>query len=197
LAAALPTLDAPAATALGLVALAGGSRAEAASTAGLAETEVGPALARARKALRRLVVPLPGSGWCERAELMVSDRLDGALTSPGPQRLAAHLRNCPRCVEHERRLVQATDELVAGFGRLQPATPPERDPKPQVEPALSVVRRSVGPAVRPFGVPVRPAPRRAAPEVGRPRAALAWSILFAMSVVLLLVALAILAAELV
>ena len=29
-----------------------------------------------------------------------------------------HLRNCTRCVEHERRLVQATDSLLAGVAPL-------------------------------------------------------------------------------
>src|SRR5436190_2365050 len=75
----LPELDPPAATALGLVALAGTPRQEAAEAADLSLEELGEALSRARKALRRSRFPLPGSGWCERAERLVSDRLDGAL----------------------------------------------------------------------------------------------------------------------
>ena len=46
---------------------------------------------------------------------MISDRLDGRLEPPGPGRLAVHLRNCPRCVDHERRLAQAIDALVEDF----------------------------------------------------------------------------------
>jgi putative zinc finger protein len=169
-AATLPALDDPAVGALGLVALAGRSRDQAAAAAGLEAVAIGDALARARKALRRSMFPLPGSGWCERAERLVSDRLDGALEPPGPARLDAHLRNCPRCVEHERRLVQATDALVSSFGA------PRAEPAGQAEPAkseaaaapLSVVRRgaAAGPAVLPFGAPVKPA----APRPPRPRA---------------------------
>src|SRR4051794_26723599 len=130
----LPGLDAPAATALSLVALVGRSRAETSQTTGLDLEELGAALARARKPLRRSTFPLPGSGWCERAERLVSDRLDDALQAPGPARLEVHLRNCARCVEHERRLVQATDAMVAAFA-------PAPEPAPTAAPALSVVER--------------------------------------------------------
>src|SRR4051794_18491623 len=112
---ALPQLDAPAVASLALVQLAGCSREEAAKRAGLPLDEAGAALARARKQLRRSRLALPGSGWCERAEVMISDRLDGELEAPGPDRLAVHLRNCPRCVDHERRLAQAIDALVEDF----------------------------------------------------------------------------------
>jgi hypothetical protein len=111
----LPALDERATKALALVALAGRSRADAATEAKLGAEELADALARGRKALRRSLHPLPGSGWCERAERLISDRLDGALESPGSARLEVHLLNCPRCVEHERRLAQATDLLVASF----------------------------------------------------------------------------------
>jgi anti-sigma factor RsiW len=77
------------------------------------EADLSEALARARKELRRTVASLGGSGWCERSERMISDRIDGALADGDVRRLDVHLRNCPRCVEHERRLVQATDALVA------------------------------------------------------------------------------------
>src|SRR3954453_526388 len=109
---ALPQLDAPAVASLALVQLAGCSREEAAKRAGLPLDEAGAALARARKELRRSRMALPGSGWCEGAAGMISDRLDGELEPPGPDRLAVHLRNCPRCVDHERRLAQAIDALV-------------------------------------------------------------------------------------
>jgi putative zinc finger protein len=112
---ALPQLDETGVAALALVQLAGCSREEAAERAGLPLDETGAALARARKELRRSRMALPGSGWCERAELMISDRLDGQLEPPGPDRLAVHLRNCPRCVDHERRLAQAIDALVEDF----------------------------------------------------------------------------------
>jgi hypothetical protein len=61
-------------------------------------------------------VTLPGSGWCERAEELISNRLDEPLADRDARRLDVHLRNCARCVEHERRLVQATDALVVGLG---------------------------------------------------------------------------------
>jgi putative zinc finger protein len=129
----VPAADERDRLALALVALAGHGRAEVARRLGVADPELSAALARARKELRRTVQPLPGSGWCERAELLISDRLDGPLPERDERRLAPHLRNCPRCVEHERRLVQATDALIA---RL-PTAPalPYLAPAPEVEPA--------------------------------------------------------------
>jgi Putative zinc-finger len=117
--------------ALALVTLAGHPRAEVAQRLGIAEPELSAALARARKELRRTIQPLPGSGWCERAERLISDRLDGPLPDRDEGRLGTHLRNCPRCVEHERRLVQATDALIA---RL-PAAPAAPYLAPAPEPA--------------------------------------------------------------
>ena len=78
-------------------------------------------LAAARKELRQTLSPLSGSGWCERAEGLISDRLDGAVGERDGRRLDVHLRNCPRCVEHERRLVQATDALLAGIAPARPS----------------------------------------------------------------------------
>jgi hypothetical protein len=50
--------------------------------------------------------------------------MDGALAGTDVRRLDVHLRNCNRCVEHERRLVQATDALVLGLGgRPAPSAP--------------------------------------------------------------------------
>jgi hypothetical protein len=118
--------------ALALVALAGHERAEVARRLGVDEDELSAALARARKELRRTLQPLPGSGWCELAERLISDRLDGPLPERDERRLAPHLRNCPRCVEHERRLVQATDTLIA---RLPTApTAPYLAPAPEEAP---------------------------------------------------------------
>ncbi|HLM25902.1 MAG TPA: zf-HC2 domain-containing protein [Thermoleophilaceae bacterium] len=114
-AARLPGLDAQAATALALVELARVQSDQAARELGLGAEDLGAALARARKELRRSRRALAGSGWCERAERLISDRLDGELAPLATRRLDAHLRNCPRCVEHELRLTQAIDELVASM----------------------------------------------------------------------------------
>jgi hypothetical protein len=128
-AASVPDADERDGLALALVALAGHSRGEVARRLGVDDEELATTLARARKALRRTVQALPGSGWCERAERLISDRIDGPLSDRDDGRLAAHLRNCPRCVEHERRLVQATDALVA---RLPTApTAPYLAPAPE------------------------------------------------------------------
>lgn len=113
----LPDLEHTRARALALVVLVGRDRPAAAAELELPERELAGALALARTALRRSVRPLEGSGWCRHAELLVSDRLDGALDAAGAARLDVHLRNCPRCVEHERRLIQAQNGLVAAFGR--------------------------------------------------------------------------------
>jgi hypothetical protein len=134
--ASLPDLDEAARHALALIDLVGRSRSQLRAETGIAEADLADALARARKALRRAAFPLPGSGWCERAERLLSDELDGELADPGPRRLAAHLANCDRCVEHERRLWQARDQLVAAFDEAHAAPPPppviadEPDPEP-------------------------------------------------------------------
>src|SRR4051812_15902208 len=127
----LPALEEPAARALALVVLAERSRAEVAESLGVSHLELGLLLAAARKELRQTLVTLGGSGWCERAEGLISDRLDGVLADTAVRRLDVHLRNCGRCVEHERRLVQATDALVLGLGG-RPA-PPTTVPAPLVE----------------------------------------------------------------
>jgi hypothetical protein len=129
-------------TALALVALAGHDRAEVARRLGVDGPELSASLARARKELRRTVQPLPGSGWCERAERLISDRLDDSLAAGDESRLDRHLRNCPRCVEHERRLVQATDALIASL----PAAPAA----PFLAPAPDLV------AVEPDPTPAEP-----------------------------------------
>ena len=178
----LPVLDEAAVAALALVDLASRPRAEVA----------GDALARGRKALRRSLYPLPGSGWCERAERMISDRIDGVLAAPGPARLDAHLRNCARCVEHELRLAQATDALVRSFVETLPEPEPEPEPEPAGEapppPELRIV------------TPVEPEPAAGpagpAPEPGRSVDSWAWLALFGIAVLLtvLAVALAVLGA---
>ena len=122
---ALPALDPLQVRALALVALADRPRPEVAELLGIEGRELGELLAAARKELRQTLTPLSGSGWCERAEGFISDRLDGVVREPDERRLDVHLRNCPRCVEHERRLVQATDALLSGIApaRPRPALP--------------------------------------------------------------------------
>jgi hypothetical protein len=152
----LPGLDVDAARALAVVALAGRTRTEAAAIVDDDGELLAEALARGRKSLRRSMFPLAGSGWCERAERLVSDRLDGALDAKGAARLDVHLRNCPRCVEHERRLVQATDSLTASFEQAYGVPTPAARTE-AATPALAVVQPQPGPRVLPFGQPVRPA----------------------------------------
>jgi Putative zinc-finger len=142
---ALPALDEPAAQALALATLVGRSREEMAGEVDVAGENLADVLARGRKALRRSRYPLPGSGWCERAERLISDRMDGELAPPGPARLEVHLRNCARCVEHERKLAQATDSLVASFVEEHPAPAQARKPGRQ-EPAPAAPLRVVEPA---------------------------------------------------
>jgi hypothetical protein len=108
----LPDLDPVARRALALVTLVGRSRGQAAEELGIEPAQVADALAAARKALRRTLEPLPADGWCERAERLISDRLDGELAGRGAARLEAHLRGCERCLTHKRRLIQAHDQLV-------------------------------------------------------------------------------------
>ena len=122
--AALPALEPLEVRALALVALTDRPRAEVAGLLAVEEDELGVLLAAARKELRQTLSPLSGSGWCERAEGLISDRLDGAVGERDGRRLDVHLRNCPRCVEHERRLVQATDALLAGIAPARPSGGP-------------------------------------------------------------------------
>ena len=121
----LPMLHPDATEAFALVVLSERPRAEAAASIGVSENELSGLLAAARKELRRTLATLGGSGWCERAEGLISDRLDGALAGADVRRLDVHLRNCARCVEHERRLVQATDALVVALGGRAGGAPPE------------------------------------------------------------------------
>ena len=137
----LPQLDATAAEALSLVTLAGHTRAEAAARLGIEQPALADPLTRARKALRRTLEPLPAGGWCERAERLVSDRIDGELTPRGEARLDAHLRSCERCVTHERRLIQAHDELVHSL-----ASPAAAEAAP---PQLRVVEPELPESARP------------------------------------------------
>ena len=182
----LPALDEPAARALGLVALVGRSREEIAGEGEALAQDLGELLARGRKALRRSMFPLAGSGWCERAERLISDRMDGDLREPGAARLEVHLRNCARCVEHERRLAQATDALVASFVDSHPLPVPDRVPEP--EPGEPAPLRVVEPAA----APTEPEPQEeppvpealVTPSQRLTLGALAWHALFALAVLL-------------
>lgn len=164
---ALPGLDEAARRALSLVDLVGRARPEVCAETGASDADVSAALARARKALRRAAAPLPGSGWCERAERLLSDELDGALAAPGPRRLAVHLANCDRCVEHERRLWQARDQLVAGF---EAARTPEPAPEVADEPDHEPVEVP-DPELRLVEVPAPEVPAPADPEPAEPEPA--------------------------
>ena len=197
----LPGLDDTAATALALVELAGRARADVAAERGVSAEELAAALARGRKALRRSIYPLPGSGWCERAERYISDRIDGELEPPGPARLEVHLKNCSRCVEHERRLDQARDGLVASFEeRAAPAPVPAPAPAPappepgrEVEdppaPELRVVEEDAPsppepPAEVPAAMPPQAVPAPLRRTAAQRASSLAWMGLFAMAVAL-------------
>jgi len=120
---ALPDLVPDARRALALVGLGSRPRAEAAGELGVSEPELSRLLAAARKALRRTVAQLPAGGWCERAERLISDRLDGALAAAGEARLDSHLLGCERCATHEQRLVQAHDLLVEAYLDAHPPRP--------------------------------------------------------------------------
>jgi Putative zinc-finger len=184
-AAALPALGERDRTALALAGVVGTARPAVAQRLGIDEAELADSLARARKELRRTVAPLPGSGWCERAERQISDRIDGALTSRDEERLNAHLRNCPRCVEHERRLVQATDALVAGVAPVP--GPPAL--VPAAKPELTAIEPSAPTALPADGetAPTRRSPAELA-------TAISWKVLLVFAIVVALAALALLMA---
>jgi hypothetical protein len=120
--AALPDLAEDAARALALIEIAGRTRDNAIEEMEVSADVLAELLYDARKALRRSAFPLSASGWCERAERLLSDRIDGAIVPPGPARLDVHLRNCDRCVDHERRLSQAREKLVREFIDAHPHT---------------------------------------------------------------------------
>ena len=203
----LPGLDESARRALALVEIVGRTRAQVIGEMPIGANELSEALARARKELRRAAFPLPGSGWCERAERLLSDELDGELPEPGPRRLAAHLANCERCSEHERRLWQARDRLVATFeeGRapkllLAPAEDePDTEAPEAPEPELRLVEAPAAETPMPGApLPDEPAPGpEPQPEEPAPAAAaqasvagLAWTVLMAIAVLLAVVSIA-------
>ena len=143
--------------------------------------DAGEAIARGRKALRRSLLPLPGSGWCERAERLISDRMDDELLPPGDARLKVHMGNCERCVEHERRLAQATDSLVAGFMEQHPAQVPATETE-----TGSAALRVVKPPARAEPPSKDEKPAEPAPTaLGRLRlAGVAWNVILVVAVLL-------------
>lgn len=179
-AASLPSVDEASVSAFSLVVLSGMPRS---AVPGLSPAEVSLALTRARKEVRRAAWPLPGSGWCERAERLISDRLDDCLGDP--RLLDAHLGNCERCVEHERRVVQAQDGLVASFVSVQPGF------------SSSPVAVSEPPALKVIEDPVAAPPVVVSPEPPRSQrgplspAGVAWGALAVLAVLLTLAAIAI------
>jgi hypothetical protein len=175
---ALPELSEDAARALSLVEITGRTRDQAGQEMQVPADALTELLYAARKALRRSIFPLSASGWCERAERLLSDRIDGVLVPPGPARLDVHLRNCERCVEHERRLSQARERLVRNFIEGHPhaagAGPAERPVATLrvVEPAAAepvydgptrAVASFAGLEVEPDEGPERPHPSFAGP----------------------------------
>jgi putative zinc finger protein len=160
----LPDLAPPARRALALVALVGVSREQTARELGVPPAELSRLLASARKALRRTLEPLPSGGWCERAERLISDRLDGELEPRSGRRLDAHLPACERCQTHERRLVQAHDELVAALDSARPVVPELR---------LVEGPKALMPGPPPAAEPVVAEPDVAAADVAEPDGAAA------------------------
>jgi hypothetical protein len=202
----LPGLDPAAARALALVVLAERPRVEVARLLDVSEDELGALLASARKELRQTMVTLGGSGWCERAEGLISDRLDGPLAGTDARRLDVHLRNCGRCVEHERRLVQATDALVLGLGgRPAPVAgapaplveAPQADDGGEETAQAAPEAAPAAPEAAPPGPPTE-SQIAAAAEVlvtkrtrGQIAAAVAWNSMIAISILLALVTIAV------
>ena len=195
----LPALDPTAGRALALVVLAERPRAEVAALLDVSEDELGALLAAARKELRQTVVTLGGSGWCERAEGLISDRLDGVLAEGDVRRLDVHLRNCGRCVEHERRLVQATDALVIGLGGRPAPTAGAPAPLAEALPADDGIEEMVPAEQHP--APAEPPTENqiaAAAEVlvtkrtrGQIAAGVVWNSMIAISILLALVTIAV------
>ena len=206
----LPLLSPPAAEAFALVALAERPRSEVAETLAVSELELSELLAAARKELRQTTDTLAGSGWCERAERLISDRLDGTLDESGARRLDVHLRNCPRCVEHERRLVQATDALILSvggpIGAGGPSVPPLIEAPPEgadleiVAPGAALdgaSKEMPDDAAAPPDAPTAEDIAAAAELLVAPRtrrqiaATLAWNTLIALAVLIVVAAIAI------
>jgi hypothetical protein len=191
----LPTLPPEAVDALALVGFSERPRGEVATSLGVSERDLGELLASARKELRQTLETLPGSGWCERAEGLISDRLDGPLADVDARRLDVHLRNCARCVEHERRLVQATDAVVFELGGIAgggggTVVPLVEVPPPGEDAALPEI---VEPAQAPSDAEIAAAAEVLVAVRTRRQiaAAVAWNAMIALAVLLVVAAIAI------
>jgi len=183
-AASLPGLGPDAARALALVEIAGRSRPDVAAEMAVSPADLADLLHSARKALRRSIFPLAATGWCERAERLLSERLDGVLDGTGPARLDVHLAHCERCVEHERRLAGAREGLVRSFVESH-APAPEPEPEPAPPAGLRVVA-APPPELEPEPLPEpAPLPVRAAPAiVAVSQGSRAWTALYAVALAL-------------
>lgn len=127
---------------LALLELADVDRAGAARDAGLDEQALSAAAARARKALRRTRKPLVSGARCDRAEVLLSDRLDIGLDRHARKWLEIHLARCPRCAEHEALLAEAREELRSTFtdtDRPVPLPTPEQQRPEEERAKLRVV----------------------------------------------------------
>jgi hypothetical protein len=113
---------------LALLELAGADRDAAARDTGLDEDALRTAAASARRALRRTRKPLVSGARCDRAELLISDRLDTTLDRHARKWLEIHVARCPRCEEHETLLAEAREELRTTFLSEPKALPPAPEP---------------------------------------------------------------------
>ncbi|MCW2991474.1 MAG: hypothetical protein JWM73_2068, partial [Solirubrobacterales bacterium] len=92
--------------------------------------------------------PLAAGARCERAELLLSDRLDAPLPRQERKWLEIHQARCPRCTEHEALLGAARAELRATFvAEPPPMLPPA--PAPPALPAAKERLRVVPPPPEP------------------------------------------------
>jgi hypothetical protein len=148
----LPELPAIERRVLALLELAAADRAATMADTGLDDTALRFAAKRARKALRRGSAPLAAGARCERAELLLSDRLDSPLKRPDRKWLEIHLARCPRCEEHEALLGAARSDLRTSFvAQPPPALPPA--PTPLVLPSAERLRIVPAPAPEPAETP--------------------------------------------
>jgi hypothetical protein len=160
----VPELPATERRVLALLELAGADRVAVLADTGLAESELRPAAARARKTLRRTRAPLSSGARCEQAEQLISDRLDAVvLERPERKWLEVHLARCPRCTEHAAALDEARAALRASF-----AVTPRPAPRPAPPPANPVPDRA---RLRVVPAPPAPPPTEEPPPVLQPPAA--------------------------
>src|SRR5918995_1658949 len=202
LAAALPYLSEVEARALALVAMAAMPRADAVEALGVDERTLSDALATGRKELRRTVATLPGSGWCERAERLISHRLHrpraGKRTPASPPP--------PQPAPGEQPPVEVPPAEDAPAGQASAETPPTEVPpveeppveEPPVEEPVEEPPVEEPPVEEPpaaaAALPRAPADVAAAAEVlvavrtRRPvAAAITWNALVVLAVLLALV----------